>query len=633
MSDSTITRVSIHPGIGIARVGNSQDAWYFGPETPNSPIDLKQDYRDASGALKRQAARFRLYGYNAAGEVVRELTDADGDIRWTVHVANRKAAWYNFNTAMDIAQAVPSARRNASLTGTQRQQLMIDAGHQSINSSNPSSVPLNGKFFDQNVSLGELRLDDDGRLIFLGGSGKSAPVKPTVSVFTYANNDGWYDDTSDGPVHAEITLRDGTKITAESAWVAVAPPNFGTYLTPIITIYDLMIDALINNRMTQPSKPSFTKDIYPILSRFSQMQWVNKGFFVQFGWNGPHDFEKRLTDLADPKRHQELRRQIFNQFRFPHFGDALIQFTAPNNRNVGEGQSINAWPWVYGDGGSFVDPSPNGFLAVTTLMYQYLGQWASGQFIADWKGPPPRQTLGELSLADQPHALDRAALESCIGGPFHPGSELPWVMRQNTLYRKPFRINERPEELPEPDYGDVLTPKQVFDLSSQSPAPSGPLFGQGPGDLTRWMAVPWQTDSAGCRSGYESDFDPYIPTYWPARVPNQVLKEADYEIVMDTSKPRQERLDAFRRRASWFRFLGPSADFLGQLSHMVSHFDDQGVIEPRPGIQDDADFPPLMYVEILSKKLKDQPALIEATTDDQGLIVYNKEKLTPKSGV
>jgi hypothetical protein len=37
------------------------------------------------------------------------------------------------------------------------------------------------------------------------------------------------------------------------------------------------------------------------------------------------------------------------------------------------------------------------------------------------------------------------------------------------------------------------------------------------------MAVPWQTDTASCRSGYDLSYDPYVPAFWPARVPNEVL--------------------------------------------------------------------------------------------------------------
>jgi hypothetical protein len=47
------------------------------------------------GALKREVAEFRLYGYDATGKVVCELAmDADTMIEWTVELANLKAAWY-----------------------------------------------------------------------------------------------------------------------------------------------------------------------------------------------------------------------------------------------------------------------------------------------------------------------------------------------------------------------------------------------------------------------------------------------------------------------------------------------------------------------------------------------------------
>ena len=69
------------------------------------------------------------------------------------------------------------------------------------------------------------------------------------------------------------------------------------------------------------------------------------------------------------------------------------------------------------------------------------------------------------------------------------------------------------------------------------------------------MGLPWQGDTAYCRSGYDPDFDPYLPTFWPGRVPNQVLTEEDYQIVIDTSQPLADRIAAFNRRASWYRFI------------------------------------------------------------------------------
>jgi len=58
----------------IARVGNSREAFYTGPQVTHPAPREPGFYRDPTGALKREAAEFRIYGYNAAGEVVRSDT-------------------------------------------------------------------------------------------------------------------------------------------------------------------------------------------------------------------------------------------------------------------------------------------------------------------------------------------------------------------------------------------------------------------------------------------------------------------------------------------------------------------------------------------------------------------------------
>jgi len=62
--------------------------------------------KDDQGRIKRQVARFRLYGLDAADAVVQELTAADADITWTVHLANKKAAWYQFKQLMGSVSSV-----------------------------------------------------------------------------------------------------------------------------------------------------------------------------------------------------------------------------------------------------------------------------------------------------------------------------------------------------------------------------------------------------------------------------------------------------------------------------------------------------------------------------------------------
>jgi hypothetical protein len=113
------------------------------------------------------------------------------------------------------------------------------------------------------------------------------------------------------------------------------------------------------------------------------------------------------------------------------------------------------------------------------------------------------------------------------------------------------------------------------------------------------MAVPWQTDTASCRSGYRTSldlaFDPYLPTFWPARVPNHVLTQADYDTVLDNSLPLAERRAAFERRAAWLRFL--PGDYESQLATMVSSFGKLGVVAAQPGPVDSPDFPATLLVE------------------------------------
>ena len=61
--DTQIVKAAIYPPIGIARVGNSEDEFFLAPEVPDPLPEKPGFYRDAEGALKRQAARFRIYAF------------------------------------------------------------------------------------------------------------------------------------------------------------------------------------------------------------------------------------------------------------------------------------------------------------------------------------------------------------------------------------------------------------------------------------------------------------------------------------------------------------------------------------------------------------------------------------------
>jgi hypothetical protein len=108
--------------------------------------------------------------------------------------------------------------------------------------------------------------------------------------------------------------------------------------------------------------------------------------------------------------------------------------------------------------------------------------------------------------------------------------------------------------------------------------------------------VPWHTDTASCRSGYDKSYDPYVPSFWPARVPNQVLTKENYDIVMDEGKPLGERLAAFANRAAWIDPLGTTS-YTEQINNMIRHFDHLGVVEVREGPADRRNFPSHIEVE------------------------------------
>ena len=110
--------------------------------------------------------------------------------------------------------------------------------------SGPEFRFRDGQFFESFVDLGELRTDDRGRLVFLGGSGVSASNPPGMQPVTFANNDGWHDDVSDGPVTAEVRFG-GKLLKVDPAWVVVAPPNYAPLQKSVRTMWDLMRDVAV----------------------------------------------------------------------------------------------------------------------------------------------------------------------------------------------------------------------------------------------------------------------------------------------------------------------------------------------------------------------------------------------------
>ncbi|MET0984611.1 MAG: LodA/GoxA family CTQ-dependent oxidase, partial [Steroidobacteraceae bacterium] len=380
------TVYKIHPAIGIARVGNSPDEFFIGPERLGQYPEPTGGFKDDQCRVKRQAARFRIFAHHDDG-TVHEITDADAEISWSVHLVNKKAAnpgRGNSESASDLT-IDPGSR---TTTGPNQREL-FDNGKISFSGASAVTVPL-----------GEIRTDDDNRLLVLGGFGKSAsPVGSGMSSFW--GNDDWYDDVSDGPVTASITLRsDNSTPAVTGAWIIVGPPKFAPQQESVITLYDRATQAMVDaGLITAPTTTSYTNDVYPVLQRARDIRAVEDTF-------GAHSW-------TDPVTSNALRNAIFNRLSPPGGGAADMP-------------QLN-------------ESTPDGRL--TAVQYAHMERWKNGTYTNDWAGvPAPAATI-------TPEGLDRAALEACVGGAFFPGIEAggldsgqrPMLVAAN--YSEPFRLS------------------------------------------------------------------------------------------------------------------------------------------------------------------------------------------------
>jgi hypothetical protein len=350
------TAYRIHPAIGIARVGNSPDEFFVGPERVGELPEPSGGFKDAQCRVKRQAARFRIFAHHDDG-TADEITDDDAAISWTVHLVNAKAAHPgrgNNEPAGDLT-VDPGPR---TLTGPDQRQLFDDGV---IRFSGEPVVT---------VPLGEVRTDDSNHLLVLGGSGAAASPAGNL-IGSFWGNAGWYDDVSDGPVTASITLRgDNSTPSVEGAWVIIAPPKFAPHQNSPTTLYDRLMQRMADlGLLAAPTTTSYTRDVHPILQRARDMRWV-EGLFGAHSW-------------PDPVTSQPLVDAVFARLRPP--GDM---------------------------------PALNGSdSALTPIQYAHMQRWQGGAYTADWVGMPAPEA------AVTPEGLDRAALEACVGGAFFPGIE------------------------------------------------------------------------------------------------------------------------------------------------------------------------------------------------------------------
>lgn len=467
----------IYPAVGIARIGNSETGYFLGSESPG--IIPEGPYRDSSspGKIKPQAVRFRIYKF-IRDEFGKETLDSEivldekTKITWSVHLVNSKAAGGNFPPG-----GPSSSPRNAEYD---RAGLVMDTSLQSISGKNQTIGPLSGEInFIKNgdvegsakVTFGRLLTDEEGRLIVVGGPGKSgSPIGRGLDNF--ANNDGWYDGVADGPVGAVVEVEGEAPGSAEGgAWVVVAPPSYAPGIENVTTWYDQALNVAARNFSPLLIKdvPSFTRDIYPILKRVVMIHWVAEQRNRHHGDAGNFLNPARLSKLADKTENGKSARET-----------VLKWLTKPNTRvdpNTPPPQLPPSMPKV----NSGLDPDNPGqgeYTALTEYQYTMMEKWSQGDFQANWTAEPVPIPFDQLPLEQRPDALTRASLEGCIGAPFFPGIEVTYVIAQAATYEAPFRIKHT------------------------LPA----------GFLTERMALPWQADFLACGE-----------LWWPAQRPVDVV--------------------------------------------------------------------------------------------------------------
>jgi hypothetical protein len=88
--------------------------------------------------------------------------------------------------------------------------------------------------------------------------------------------------------------------------------------------------------------------------------------------------------------------------------------------------------------------------------------------------------------------------------------------------------------------------------------------------------VPWQTDEASCLSGYDPSTYLPLPSFWAARVPNQVLSMDSFKRLSNEQVPTGQRLKHFDYRQDWLRDFGTS--YVKKINAMVAKWHNLGIV-------------------------------------------------------
>jgi len=377
----------------------------------------------------------------------------------------------------------------------------------------------------------------------------------------YANNDYWYDDTSDGPVKASLVLKDGRSFEAESAWVLVVPPKYPVAARCRTTLFEIAQETWEkkNGGPKTDRLPSFTNDIYPVLDRLQQYHWLNAAAYRGHG-PGPGQAGYFLDPQGQPleslyrkgEKFSAIKKRIFARLRPPDLLGEPSAATTDTKESLNWASSL-FMPQMSGDGGEASvqqDSSPDSpsseffgsyyvtWLTLTATQYSNFKSWMEDKFEDDWPGSAPKiLPIWEYPVAQQPAMIDKGALDPCIGGAFYPGIEITYISTYPDTWSGLCRLNTK---------------------------------NFAPGDVTKWMALPWQADFSECNTNW-----------WPAARPDNVVPEAEYEqLLANYNEALEGSLEAvLSNRPLWGRGIPTVSPALDNA--MIHAWKDLGFIVPK----------------------------------------------------
>ncbi|WP_064968073.1 LodA/GoxA family CTQ-dependent oxidase [Tenacibaculum ovolyticum] len=494
----------------------------------------------------------------------------------------------------------------------------------------------------KDVSLGTAEYDE-GTLIFYPADGISAALNPSDLNTDFADNSNWYDDICDGRVTAKVTVNGQTfelNNATSAAWIATAPPDYAPQIQPISTMYDLICGTANEGYSTDFSL------IFPVLYRLYRMQWVNASDFLAPSFREIIDqlsaieFKSLFNNSLEA---QPIREKIFNLFRNPRYSytnePVIPSKSTTDITNLGSGTEDLKYPFYPGDGINYPG-SPAQWFAIPPMLYEQLKSWRDGNFNSLNNNFTSMDEIGlyyqniYLEAAKDPSKsallMTRAVLETLYGGGFHPGVELTWPMRHKQMYAenkltftnikegasffglREIRIASATQEEQAAifynDFGFQMNTDNVKASLDPSNEESW-LWKTTPGDLTKWMGIPWQSDAGSCQKVFLDSQYP-IPAWWAANLPVDVLTEDSLVKIQQNNISNDTKQYLYANRLPWLMttdtgYIGYHAEggYLNGLINMVYKWKDIGVVAGRNA--NTSDIPEIVYVSTESKNVRD----------------------------